>query len=61
MIREKYTQQIWILLAESFSSVVSDLSQPLWFVGKLIFVGSYWTSNPANSASENIFFGVTYF
>ena len=37
MIREKYTQQIWILLAESFSSVVSDLSQPIWFVGKLIF------------------------
>ena len=37
MITEKYTQQIWILLAESFSSVVSDLSQPLWFVLKLIF------------------------
>ena len=37
MITEKYTQQIWILLAKSFSSVVSDLSQPLWFVLKLIF------------------------
>ena len=37
MIAEKYTQQILILLAESFSSVVSDLSQPLWFVLKLFF------------------------
>ena len=37
MIREKYTQQIWILLAESFSSVVSDLSQPLWFVKTIFF------------------------
>ena len=37
MIPEKYTQQIWILLAESLSSVVSNLSQPFWFVGKLIF------------------------
>ena len=37
MIAEKHTQQIWILLAESFLSVVSELSQPFWFVGKLIF------------------------
>ena len=37
MIREKYTQHIWILLAESFLSVVSDLSWPFWFVGKLCF------------------------
>ena len=37
MITEKYTKYIWILLAESFSSVVSDLSQPFWFVGKLLF------------------------
>ena len=39
MIPEKYTQQIWILLAESFSSVVSDLSQILWFV-KEIFLSA---------------------
>ena len=26
MITEKYTRKIWILLAESFSSVVSDLA-----------------------------------
>ena len=37
MVREKYTQQIWILLAESFPTVVSKVSQPLWFVKKLIF------------------------
>ena len=36
MITEKYSQQIWILLTESFSSVVSDLSQPFLFVGNLI-------------------------
>ena len=53
MITEKYPQQIWILLAESFSSVVSDLSYPLWFVKKLIFVGSYWTFNPAVTAIES--------
>ena len=52
MVREKYTQQIWILLAESFSSVVSDWSYPLWFVGNLIFVGLYLTSNPAVALSS---------
>ena len=40
MITQKYTQQIQILLAESFSSVVSDLSQPLWFVKKIIFLSA---------------------
>ena len=47
MIREKYTKQIWILLAESFLLVVSKVSQPLWFVGKLIFLCVYLISNPA--------------
>ena len=37
MITQKYTQQIQILLAESFSSVVSDLSQSLWFAKKIFF------------------------
>ena len=49
MITEKYTRKIWILLANSFSSVISDLPQPFWFVRWQIdfFLGSYWTSNPA--------------
>ena len=34
----KNSQQIWILLAESFPTVVSDLSQPFCFVRALIFV-----------------------
>ena len=41
MITENGTQKIWILLAESFPMVVSELSQPFWIIGK------YWWSNPA--------------
>ena len=37
MITEKWTQQIWILLSESFPTVVSKVSQPFWFIGKLMF------------------------
>ena len=33
---QKYTQQIWILLAESFPMVVSGLSYPFRFVQELI-------------------------
>ena len=47
MITEKHIRKIWILLAESFPMLVSELSYSFWFFGKLIFVGSYWTSNPA--------------
>ena len=38
MITENYTRKIWILFAKSFSSVVSDLLQPLWFVGQIGFL-----------------------
>ena len=40
-----------ILLAESFPTVVSELSQPFWFVGKLI-LRVYWRSNPAVASSR---------
>ena len=37
MITENGTHDIWIFLVESFPTVVSKVSQPFWFVGKLIF------------------------
>ena len=36
MPKQKWTGQNQILLAESFPTVVSKMSQPIWFAGKLI-------------------------
>ena len=37
MPKQKESKQIWIFLVKSFPTVVSKVSQPFWFVGKLIF------------------------
>ena len=34
---QNWTKQIWIFLVESFPMVVSELSWPFWFAGKLTF------------------------
>ena len=68
MITENGTRRIWILLAESFPTVVLELSWPFWFAGKLIFrvcladrqssctpaplSGSLATVSPVRSCSE---------
>ena len=36
MPKQKWSGKIWILLAESFPMVASKVSQPIWFVCKLI-------------------------
>ena len=48
MIIEHETQKILIFLATSFPTLVSESSSPFWFVGKLFFVSSFLTSNPAS-------------
>ena len=58
-ITQKYTQKIWILLAETFPMVVSrNCHSPCDFFGSWFFVGLYWTSNPA--VCFKLFFKIWY-
>ena len=51
---QKYAQQIWILLAENFQMVVSELSCPFWIFRQSIFCFFILGSNPA--VTGNILF-----